>query len=229
MGPAIGAQMEGRSGAFNTLRQFARRRDSAERCEFCSRTVAPDHRHLIEPATRRLACVCDACALLFADGHPKFKRVPQASRCLSEFQLTDAQWDGLLIPIEMAFFYDSSHAGRVVAVYPSPAGPTESLLPLETWEDIVRDNPVLARMEPDVEALVVNRLGSRRHEVTDSHARNEYFILPIDECFKLVGLIRLHWKGLSGGTEVWSELARFFSNVRVRGNDAPAMQGGARA
>ena len=69
-----------------------------------------------------------------------------------------------------------------------------------------------------MEALVANRLGPRRHEATDGHAQNEYFILPIDECFKLVGLIRLHWKGLSGGTEVWSELARFFAGLRVRGS-----------
>ncbi len=205
-----------RADAFNALRRFARRRTATEQCEFCSRVVAPDHQHVIEPATRRLLCVCDACAILFPGSHDKFKRVPRRSRFLSDFQITDVQWDSLLIPIEMAFFYYSSHAGRMVALYPSPAGPTESLLPLETWQDIVRDNPVLAGMEPDVEALVANRLGPRRHETFDGIHEAEYYILPIDECFRLVGLIRLHWKGLSGGTEVWSELARFFSELRAR-------------
>jgi hypothetical protein len=137
-------------------------------------------------------------------------------RALPGFRITDAQWDSLLIPIEMAFFYDSSVAERTVAIYPSPAGATESLLPLETWQDIVRDNPELARMEPDVEALVVNRLGQGRRDVMGGEHEAEYFILPIDECFKLVGLIRTHWKGLSGGAEVWGEIARFFSEIRAR-------------
>ncbi len=59
-------------------------------------------------------------------------------------------------------------------------------------------------MQPDVEALLVNRVGAAR----------EYFIVPIDECYKLVGLIRLHWRGLSGGAVVWGEIARFFDDLR---------------
>ena len=116
----------------------------------------------------------------------------------------------------MAFFYDSTQADRVVAVYPSPAGPTESLLPLETWQDIARENPVIAGMQRDVEALVVNRLAPGRGGSHIGDGQAEYYILPIDECFKLVGLIRLHWKGLSGGTDVWRELAQFFTDVRAR-------------
>ena len=56
-------------------------------------------------------------------------------------------------------------------------------------------------MEPDVEALLINRVGPAR----------EYFLAPIDECYRLVGLIRLHWRGLSGGTEVWKEIQGFFA------------------
>jgi hypothetical protein len=142
--------------------------------------------------------------------------VPRTIRLLTGFRLTAAQWDSLLIPIEMAFFFHSSHAGRIVAIYPSPAGPTESLLPLETWQDVVRDNPVLESMEPDVEALVANRLGPARREVMDGERQEEYYILPIDECFRLVGLMRLNWKGLSGGTDVWREIAGFFAAMRSR-------------
>ena len=67
-----------------------------------------------------------------------------------------------MIPINMAFFFESSVEERVVAQYPSPAGATESQLPLDTWSGIVAENPVLAEMEPDVEALLVNRLGPAR-------------------------------------------------------------------
>ncbi len=219
-----GGELDRRGDAFSVLRRFAARRVAAEQCEFCSHAVAADHQHVVEPATRRLVCVCDACAVLFSGDHPRFRRVPRSVRVLRDFRMTEAQWDGLLIPIGMAFFYESSQAGRMVALYPSPAGPTESLLPLETWQDIVRDNAVLARMQPDVEALVANRLGAVQHETTGASSAPEYYILPIDECFRLVGLIRLHWKGLSGGVRVWGEMARFFAAIRERAEPSPEMR-----
>jgi hypothetical protein len=110
----------------------------------------------------------------------------------------------LLLPIDLAFFVNSSKAGRVVAYYPSPAGCTESLLSLEAWADIVRDNPVLERMQPDVEALLVNRTRERR----------EYYIAPLDQCYKLTGLIRMNWQGFSGGEEIWREIEGFFGALR---------------
>ena len=67
-------------------------------------------------------------------------------------------------------------------------------------------NPVLAEFSSDVEALLVNRIGTVR----------DAFRVPIDECFKLVGLIRAHWRGLSGGTQVWDEVARFFARLEER-------------
>jgi hypothetical protein len=106
----------------------------------------------------------------------------------------------------LAFFFDSSSAQKVVALYPSPAGPTESLLDLASWAEIVQENPILKGMEPDVEGLLVNRVGSAR----------DHFLAPIDECYKLVGLIRAHWRGLSGGTGVWNEIERFFAGLKER-------------
>jgi hypothetical protein len=41
-------------------------------------------------------------------------------------------------------------------------------------------------------------------------------VLPIDECYKLVGLIRGNWRGLSGGTEVWQKIAGFFAELKNR-------------
>ena len=83
-------------------------------------------------------------------------------RFLQGFRLSDARWEDLRIPIGMAFFFRSSPAARVVAVYPSPAGATESLLDLQAWQDVVRDNPVLEGIEADTEALLVNRVGAAR-------------------------------------------------------------------
>jgi hypothetical protein len=116
-----------------------------------------------------------------------------------------------MVPINMVFFFKNSLEDRMVAMYPSPAGATESLLALESWNDIVARNPVLGGVEPDVEALLVNRLGYSR-----GYSAPEYYLLPIDECYKLVGIIRAHWKGLSGGTELWQQIAEFFKTLKSR-------------
>ena len=198
--------------AFGALQRFVRRGGAAESCELCSAALRAQHQHLIEPAKRKLVCSCDACAILFSgQSESKYKRVPTRVRYLSDFSMSDAQWESLMIPINMAFFFASTAPARMIALYPSPAGATESLLPLETWDFIAEANPVLRSMEPDVEALLVNRLGPRR-----GYASDEYFLLPIDECFKLVGLVRANWKGFSGGSEVWEELARYFSGLKER-------------
>ena len=105
------------------------------------------------------ACTCEACAILFSGQGVKFKRVPRRVRSLPKFNLSDSEWNGLMVPINMAFFFKSSLENRVVALYPSPAGATGSLLALEAWNDIVSRNPILSEMEADVEGLLVNRLG----------------------------------------------------------------------
>ena len=189
------------------LRRFVRERPPAERCELCGIALAAEHPHLMEPASRQLLCCCDACAILFSGRHDaRFRRVPRDIESLPDFRLTDAQWEGLHLPINLAFFVRSTPAGRVLALYPSPAGATESLLPLEAWQALVEENPVLGGLEPDVEALLANRTGRDR----------EYYRAPIDECYRLVGLIRATWRGLSGGPEVWEEVGRYFAGLKER-------------
>jgi hypothetical protein len=185
------------------LRKFVRPRESEERCDACGVSLSADHIHQFDPTTRRIRCACHSCAALNATS---YRDIPRRVMHLPNFQITDAQWDDLMIPISLAFFSFQTPANRVVALYPGPAGATESSLRLEAWEEIANANPELKGMEPDVEALLVNRVGQAR----------DYFIVPIDECYKLVGLIRLHWHGLSGGALVWGEIGRFFENLRGR-------------
>ena len=202
--------------AFGALRQFTRMRRTSPRatefCELCSASLIHDHPHLIELASRQILCACDACAMLF-DGmeRSKYKRVARNAQYLTNFSMNEGQWESLLIPINMAFFFRSSAEDRMIALYPSPAGAVESLLPLEAWDEIAENNLALQSLQPDIEALLINRVGHAY-----GFARAEYYIAPIDACYKLVGLIRANWRGLSGGTEVWEEIGRFFIELRSK-------------
>jgi hypothetical protein len=202
------------------VRQAATPRKPAERCELCGLELAPEHRHLVEVATRRLVCACDACGLLFSgQAGTKYRQVPRRILLLDHFQLSDAQWDSLLIPINMAFFFHSTPLGRPLAIYPSPAGPMESLLELSSWSELVEANPILQTLEPDVEALLVNRIGRNAGPGTSNlGGAPGCFLVPIDECYRLVGLIRAHWRGLSGGQEVWKQIERFFTHLKEKSN-----------
>ncbi|MEO7143050.1 MAG: DUF5947 family protein [Bryobacteraceae bacterium] len=193
---------------FDALRGFSRRHPAEERCDLCGAALPAEHRHLFQQSDRRVICGCDPCAILFShrDGATKFLHIPRSGRKLENFQITDAEWNALRLPIDLAFFGHNSSEGRIVAYYPSPAGSTESLLSLEAWDDIVRQNPLLATMEPDVEALLVNRTQDRR----------DYFIAPIDQCYRLTGVIRMHWRGFSGGERVWQEVERAFGELERR-------------
>jgi Family of unknown function (DUF5947) len=202
--------------ATSRLRRLAQRSSERERpaptgeqCELCGEPLPPEHRHLVDLSSRGLLCACRACTLLFdhrAAGGAHYRLVPDRRRRVVDLELDDALWDRLRIPVEMAFFFRSSQAERTVAFYPGPAGAAESLLDLDAWRELEAANPVLGELEPDVEALLVNRASERP----------EHWLVPIDDCYDLVGLIRSHWSGLSGGPEVWAEIARFFERLGAR-------------
>ena len=194
------------------LRQFARRPRAAERCELCSLEIASEHPHLIEPVARKLVCSCDACALLFSGrADARFKRVPRQVRLLANFQIVRC-------PVGQSD--DSDQHGILFPQQPGGNG-WSPCIPVRLarrsrcsrWRPGVRSRrriQQIEKMESDVEALLVNRIG---------HARGftgaEYYVLPIDQCFKLVGLIRSQWRGFSGGTEVWQKIAEFFAELRA--------------
>src|SRR5579862_5828136 len=114
---------------FSVLRRFVRPKPAGRRCELCNAAIGDEHDHLIEPATRKLACACTACAILFSDRHAaRYRRVPRGVRVLADFRMSDEQWEALRVPINLVFFFHSTPERRMVALYPSPAGATESLL-----------------------------------------------------------------------------------------------------
>jgi len=189
-----------------TLQQFVRKpRGPVEVCELCAQPLVPVHQHLLEMEKHRIACACDACAILFSGStRQHYCRIPRDLYRLNGFVMDDQEWGSLLIPINLAYFVNSSAAGKTIAQYPSPGGAMESALDLDYWSTIVERNPVLRRFEPDVEALLVNRISNPA----------QYFRAPIDQCFRLVGTIRRHWRGFSGGEQVWMEIDNFFRELQ---------------
>jgi len=184
----------------------------------CAEPIGGEHGHVANLEDRRILCTCRPCMLLFthegagserrpgADGESpirRFRAVPERYRYDPGFAMSEGDWDELAIPVRMAFFFRNSGMGRTVAFYPSPAGATESELPLDAWVRVLAANPAVADVEPDVEALLVDR-GSGA------------YLVPIDVCYELVGLVRLHWKGFDGGEEAWTAIDAFFAALRDR-------------
>lgn len=180
-----------------------------EQCDLCAAPLPAEHQHLLDTSERRLMCCCRACALLFdrrAASRGHYRLIPDRRRRIVDFELDDVAWERLAIPVDIAFFFENSELERVVAFYPGPAGATESQLGLDAWSELEVGNPVLGAMEADVEALLVNRARGAR----------DHWLVPIDDCYDLVGLMRTRWRGLSGGREVWEEIASFFERLERR-------------
>jgi hypothetical protein len=170
----------------------------AEHCDLCGTEVPADHRHLLQLEERQILCSCESC---FALRSGDLELLPTGNRILPlvDFQLPDELWAAFRIPIGLAFLFVSSATGGVVAFYPSPAGATESELDLGAWQELIGANPVLATLEADSEALIVNRLAEPAR----------FVIAPIDRCYALVGLIKLRWEGINGGSNLREAIAGF--------------------
>jgi hypothetical protein len=188
------------------LRRFVARPlnpERDERCELCAEPIEEDHRHLADLTTRAVLCACRACHLLFPDGAGRYRAIPDRYRYAPNFRLSTAQWEELNIPVRLVFVFHHSGQDEDVAFYPSPAGATESLLPMRTWARILTANPRFADAAPDVEAILLRRIGERV----------EGYLVPIDACYDLVGRVRAHWHGFGGGDELRAAVDAFFGRL----------------
>lgn len=174
-----------------------------EHCDFCSKPIDPHHAHLVERATRRFYCACPQCALLLGAGE-RYAALRTRAHVLRSFDVSDSEWQAFGIPIDLAFIFYSTPAQGPVTIYPGPAGATESQFSADAWSRLIATKPVLADMAPDVEALLVNRVEGAR----------EYYLVSIDRCYALIGVIRKHWRGLSGGAEAWEAVRTYFQELR---------------
>jgi hypothetical protein len=179
-------------------RSTVEREAALEHCELCGVPIAAEHRHVLELATRDVKCACRPCGLLF-ERADRLKLIGTDVYRLHEAAVDDQLWEDLRLPVDIAFFFRTG--GVTKAYYPSPMGPTESLLTV--------DIPVMEQLTEDVEALLVNRVRGARRQ----------WIVPIDVCYELVGLIRTRWHGFTGGADVWRELERFYEGLDRRSRD----------
>ena len=176
---------------------------ASERCDLCGLSIPDDHRHLLALVERRIVCSCEACWAMRA-GEGDYRPTGNRTVWLPDLDVPDDLWASFQIPIGLAFFMHSTVTSCVVAMYPSPAGATESELHFETWRRMVELNPVLDDLESDIEGLIVNRL-------TEPPV---YAIAPIDRCYALTGAIKLTWEGISGGSGVGEAVSQFFEELR---------------
>jgi hypothetical protein len=123
---------------------------------------------------------------------------------------TSVAWDSLGIPVRMAFFVAADDGGAT-AFFPSPAGATQFHPPNAAWADLRASSLAVAAMKPEVEAFLINHLGSVR----------EHYIVSIDVCYELVGTVRSHWHGFSGGADAWSAVERMLTALRREGMACP--------
>lgn len=176
-----------------------------EKCNFCGTVLSPDHRHLVDLSAMRFMCTCEMC-MIINSSNGNYKPLPQRYLNLTAFNMSDALWSDFLIPVNMAFFVKSSMKQGTVAYYPAPTGATESKLKIEAWNNLVQLNPILNDLANDLEALLINKLGDE----------DQYYIVPIDSCYKLIGMIRIAWKGIFGGKEVNDIINQFFSELKEK-------------
>jgi hypothetical protein len=190
--------------------EFAQRvaTPQGDACQMCGSPIADEHPHVVNLDRRNLLCTCRPCYLLFTRdgaGRRNYRAVPDRYLAAAGGP-SQTQWDELQVPVGLAFFFRNSTLGHVVALYPGPAGATESLLELSSWDAIAATTPLAAELTDDVEALLL-----RRHRDHD-----ELYLVPIDACYELVGRLRLHWTGFDGGPEARADVDDIFARVRSR-------------
>ncbi len=181
--------------------------EEQEKCNFCNTVVPEDHRHLVDLSAMRFMCTCDLCMIVQAV-RGQYTPIPQRYLHLTDFKMSDALWSDFLIPVNMAFFVLKANQNGAVAFYPAPTGATESKLKMEPWDELQSLNPELNSLTSDLEALIVNRLDKEY----------QYYIIPIDSCYKLIGMIRKAWKGIHGGEEVNEIIRKFFAELKEKSN-----------
>ncbi|MFE3525355.1 DUF5947 family protein [Streptomyces sp. NPDC059161] len=176
---------------------------AAERCDLCAAPVADEHAHLYDAEEKEARCACGPCSVLFAGGvggDGRYRLIPRR-----RIRLPKVDTEVLGVPVGLVFFVPRAD-GTVTAEGPSPAGAMRWEVDAAAWQRMVAACPQLALVEADVEALLVNTV----------HGLDHHWIVPVDDCYRMVAVVRREWRGLSGGGRVWPAVERFFEDLTER-------------
>lgn len=217
--PVTLVQLERRhpNGAFDDADLVPALREAHAACQLCSEPIGSDHRHLLDLERHELLCACTACTLSLgehATGAGRYQLVPRRYHSLDRSLLDNGLWERLELPVDVAFMFLSSRTRQPVAFYPGPMGTTESSLSLPAWSEVVARSPVLSTLAPDVEAILVRRARGAR----------EYWLVPVDECYRLAGAMRATWEGISGGDAMRAAVDAFFLRLSARASVPDTLQ-----
>lgn len=182
-------------------RGASRRLLKAEPCALCAAHLPEDHPHALDTETLHPMCVCRACWLLFDKEGAALGRYQTIPERRTRVEGVDPS--ALRVPVGLAFFV-VGEGGEVTAHYPSPAGATRWEVDPADWDAVVSQASELQRLAPHVQALLVNT----------AKGLSEAWIVPVSDCYRLVGIVVQTWEGLSGGDRVWKTIEEFFVNLR---------------
>jgi hypothetical protein len=169
----------------------------------CGVDLPERHRHVLDEQSDELMCACRPCTLLFerdAAGRGHYRLVPEHRERMPGLDPHE-----LGVPVGLAFFVRRSD-GSVVAHYPSPLGATRWDVDPGTWRRVEERCPPVRDMAAGVQALLLNTARGAR----------EHWVVPVDDCYRLVAVIQREWRGLSGGSTVWPAVERFFADLDRR-------------
>jgi hypothetical protein len=138
--------------------------------------------------------------------HATLRAVPPRSEIV-EVDVAAEDLTSLGVPVGLAFFFYSSRLEQWSVGFPSPAGATEAELGDGVWDAFLSKEKLPRRIRHDVEGFLVR---------TDRGAAPRGFIVPIDVCYDLVGLLRRRWRGMDGGDEARAAIGTFFDSLPRR-------------
>lgn len=176
----------------------------------CAAPLEGGQRHLLDLAHHTFLSICTACALAFGPRGANadlYRLIPTRHLALLDFQATDDLWTGL---VKVICLLRTSETGRVLAMYLDPPGVRESVFDLDRWKRLRTANPLLESLEPDAETLLLQRIGPAPAA----------YIVPIDTCARLIGLLEGRRRNQEGEQEIWQAVGAFFADLQAGASPA---------
>lgn len=187
------------TAAIERLQAFVRAPQPSH-CDVCGDALPQEHVHLSIHGQRALRCACVACGSAAHTGG--WQRV-DTHLWPVDLSIENTLWMSLGIPINLAFLLHRPGDADPVALFPSPAGLTETPLPMAGWQAVLSAGAERLQLGA-TQAILAWRLSSP----------HRYYVASLDVCYEIAGLLRVHWRGLAGGPAAQLLLDRLIKERR---------------